>query len=69
LLIENGSKLGIGKCEMFERKWKKTKSLEYHRKTLHKEYHRDLDDAGLHFSALLAKFGETVFPWISKFAL
>ena len=57
----------IGQKGCCQREWKKMKALKYHRKTLHKDYHRDLDDAGLHYSALLAKFEETRFPWISKF--
>jgi len=57
----------IGQMRCCWREWRNIKALKYHRKTLHKDYHRDLDDAGLHYSALLAKFEETVFPWISKF--
>ena len=42
------------------REWKKIKALNYHRKTLHKDYHRDLDDAGgsciiMHFWQSLKK--------------
>ena len=60
------SLLIVGQKRCYWREWRNIKAPKYHRKTLHKDYHRDLDDAGLHYSALLAKLEETVFPSISN---